>query len=509
MFNSMKNFLIVMTFFIIAVFNVQSLRSSDEKELQKFLDRKEVQYEDISIRMGEAYWKYYANYKDIDLNGPKKEYVILFSNDTLLNYIKEWYPQRTKINDEVLRRRVEVWNNLILAARVNYNPDISRLQSQMEYWVSLPDSATDKPSMDSLEGQMHLLMKLRNQKAKELGYKSYAEFMLDINGLGKDWFYETIRILDSMSLKPYEKLVDSFKKENPNSAFSFKEIRNWYGEYYRYTQSPSIEDTNMIQQVRDNLLRIGIDINKLPIRFDVLPLPPGIGGQGIAVAVPNDFRMLLNIDMPFDVWMHETGHGLSWLYNRAPSPILKCYEWTFGSSCDGYSEGLAETMGRIVSNKEWQKRLYNIPEDSLTLKENKAKELFAVYVRFQLYSVMQEVEMYNNLEKPVTEVKKQLSKKYFLIDDTPRRPVSMVDVLYVSYPVYLQNYLIADMVAWQITSTMEQKIGKDFWFSNQSGPYLIKNYYEAGERETWKTKLSRATGRELDVRGYVKSKGLN
>jgi hypothetical protein len=498
-----------LTFAFLMVCGLQSLYATTETDLKIFLDRKEIQYEAISVRMGESYWKYYAGYKNVDLKQPKNEYSALFSDDSLLTYIDEWFPQRAKLNDDILRRRVEVWHNILLAAQVNYSPDVLKLQSQMEYWVSLPDSGAGKPPLDSLESQMRRLMNLRNQKAKQQGYNTYAELMLDINGLGKNWFFNIMRLMDSLSLKPYQNLIDTFKRRNPSSAFTFKEFRTWIGEYYRNIQTPDIEDTNMIGLVKENLIRIGIDLNKQPFRYDVLALPPGIGGQGIAVSVPDDFRMILNLGMTLDVWMHETGHGLSWIFNRAPSPILKCYEWTFGSSCDAYSEGLAETLGRIVINKEWQKRLYNIQDDSLTVKEKKAKEWFSVYLRYQLYTVMHEVEMYNNPDRPISEVNKELSKKYFLIDEILRRPSTMADVLYISYPVYLQNYLIADIVAWQITSTMEKKIGKDFWFSNQTGPYLIKHFYESGERENWNIKLVKATGRELDVRGYLQAKGLN
>ncbi len=84
----------------------------------------------------------------------------------------------------------------------------------------------------------------------------------------------------------------------------------------------------------------------------------------------------------------------------------------------------------------------------------------------------------------------------------------MASLIYVSYPIYIQNYVLADIISWQVHKTLEKKFGKDYPFNQDVSGFLKKNLWESGELYPWQTRLKKATGRILDVEGYLKEMGF-
>ena len=89
------------------------------------------------------------------------------------------------------------------------------------------------------------------------------------------------------------------------------------------------------------------------------------------------------------------------------------------------------------------------------------------------------------------------------------RPMNLsANIFYVAYPLYLQNYFFSRMISQQVHRAIEEKFGEDYVFNKEVGEYLIKNYYGEGELLSWREKLKRATGKELDIEEYLESLGI-
>ena len=95
-----------------------------------------------------------------------------------------------------------------------------------------------------------------------------------------------------------------------------------------------------------------------------------------------------------------------------------------------------------------------------------------------------------------------MQKKSLLIETEKIRTQRLNDIIYVSYPLYLQNYLLADMIACQIHQTLKEKFGDDYAFNKNVGPYL-ETFYKDGEYYTWQNRLIKGTGKELDIKAYL------
>ncbi|OFX22752.1 MAG: hypothetical protein A2041_03650 [Bacteroidetes bacterium GWA2_31_9b] len=484
---------------LISIFFASSC-NAEKTELEKFLNRIEIQYEQISIELGTAYWNFYSGEAEADLVAPKNKYYDLLTNDTLNSYIDTWYPKRSEVKDTLLRRRIEVWHNTLLSAKVEYDAEIMKLRNELEEMLKVTDDNNN--NTDDFSTKMLTLIKLRNKKAQELGFDNYVHLSFDNNGLGYTWFTNFVEKLDKETLESYKTLVEKTKAEKQISEFDQRNAFQYIGMFYANNTPPEPEKNN-IDLVKESLANIGIDYTNLPAKLVEKQLPAGVGGQGIMLNIPYDFRAVMTLGMDISVWMHEMGHGLHGLYNSINSPILEGYEWIPGNGAPAFSEGMAETSAGFTRNDEWLKKYTSLTDEDIKKRQEIMNTYAPAFIRYHLSNFVKEMELYLYPEKSYEEIQTEVAKKYMLIETDKIRTQDLKNIIYVSYPLYLQNYLIADIVACQIHQTLEEKFGSNYAFNKEVGSYL-QQFYIGGEYYTWQQRMVNGTGKELDVDSYLK-----
>lgn len=177
-------------FILVCILSIafQSCSNSVDSEpyLEQLLDKKEILFEEISVQYGTAVWNLYSDEAEADQLTPRKRFQKLFSNDTINTLIDRWYSKRNNISNRELRRRVGLWYNILIAAKVNFDEEIFQLQNELEIWLTEEDSLPNMPSKEELEIMTTQLIHLRNEKARLLGYSDYPEMVLDVTELGSD-----------------------------------------------------------------------------------------------------------------------------------------------------------------------------------------------------------------------------------------------------------------------------------------------------------------------------------
>ena len=476
-------------------------RSGDENELETLLNNMEIRYENIAQELGIEYWYFYSNEEDADLKTPKEKFYNLLINDTLNSLIDKWYPIRSEINDTILIARVEKWHNVLLSAKVEYDSEILKLRNELEEMLEV--SENEEKSKDDFEVKLLKLIELRNKKSVELGYDNYVHLTFETNGLGYEWFMEFIAEMDKSSLDAYKLLVEKTKKDVGIELFDQRNAHQFIRRFYANNDPAKLKNENNIELVEKSLKNIGINYNELPAKLVEMKLPDGVGGQGLMINIPNDFRAVMTLGMDISVWMHEMGHGLHGLFNTIHEPILEGYEWIPGNANPSFSEGMAETSAWFTRNKEWQKKYTDLTEAEINERKETVNNYISAFIRYHLFNFMQETELYLHPEKSYDEIQIELSRKYLLIETEEVRTRDLENIVYVSYPLYLQNYLIADIVACQVHEILEKKYGKDYAFNKDVGNYLIDKFYSAGEYYNWNDRLIHGTGKPLDIESYL------
>lgn len=503
---------ILIAFFYVACSSSVTTDNSkvySEKELSSLLNKMEAQYEDICVMMGTANWNVYANEGDDDQDTPKQKYYELFNNAELNSAIDYWSDRKNELADKALVRRVEVWKDILTAAAVDFDADIFKLENELEALLSNPGESDTAYSTDELNEMVLTLLKKRNAKAKELGFENYAVLCYDVNGLGWDWFNKTIELIDQKTLEPYKQFLEKMKKEKSITEVGYQDVVGYAnavnGMRYFQKLDPNKNDSLMTA----TLDGIGMDYDKLPIRFVVENIP--YGGNGLAIQVPNDFRVVMKANMPLAVWMHELGHGLHAMFNQTEYPILKGYEWCLGSGCAAFSEGMAETSASLVRNDKWIEKYADNTAEDIAKRDETFKNYGVVFLRQAMIGFMMEVEMYKDLSQDLNDLRESMFKKYLLLDKPlANRNMNLSgNIMYSAYPLYMQNYFFANMISWQVHKALEKKFGEDYVFNKNVKDFLVDEFYGEGDLRPWREKMKQATGSELDIDGFLAYMGIN
>lgn len=477
-------------------------------DAKSYLDLQEITYENICVENGIANWNMLSNEGSIDLETPKAKYAKLFFEPKLNEIIDKYYAERNNIQDRIFRRRIETWHNIITAGKVDFNPNLVRLRSKLELWISGNVAKDQIPSQDVINDSMVVLYKMRNAKAKEMGFPNYAYMVHELSGLGYKWFMGMIDTFDKETERPYQELLAKTRADAGKENITGADIQKYLNKIRPKTEQQAQQKTDpakVIEILKESARNIGIDPDKYPIRFVENKMP--YGGNGISIKVPTDFRIVMLPGMEAPTWMHELGHGFHGVFTNTPHPILRGYEWCLGSETMAYSEGMATVNANFSNNPLWQQKYYGREPKGIVF-DDYTRYLQAYMMRRSIAAFVAEIENYAQIDRNLTDVRNEIDKKYLLIDTGNKRKVYITSMYDVSYPVYSQNYYIAGMIAWQVHETLEKKFGKDYAFNKNVGKFLEENFWRYGAEYTWQEKLKMGTGRELDVVGFIRSRGV-
>ncbi len=304
-------------------------------------------------------------------------------------------------------------------------------------------------------------------------------------------------------------MLEELKQELGKSEIEAKDIGKLFGLYYITNQGASIDEDKMSIIVKETIENIGIDYDDLSVEIVEQDLPGGVGGQSLAIRIPEDFKVVVIDELSFFDRVHELGHGAQYTFTSIGYPILEGYEWCLGSDCGAYSEGIAETLAKFARNEEWQKRNAGMSEEALFAQKEILRKYMPLYLRYLLVESMYEIALYDDLARDHLEIRQMLHKKYLSLEGSIGRPIPFANIIHVSYPIYVQNYLIADVISWQIHETLEDRFGSSYAFDTRVGPFLKEYFYADGGMYPWQMRMKRATGRELDIDGYLNAGGLS
>ena len=505
--NRTSIFILVFISLIVAAAPGFGQKEQTETELKQYLDTEEAVYENICIEMGTARWSEYSGEGKADVVTPRKHFAELFGDSMLNETIDTWYAKKDRIVDPVLKRRVTEWHNILMGAKIDFDPEVLSLVNQIEAVLGEDTSKTDRATEKDKEKMIMKLVRLRNQKARQYGFHNYVEMVFQVSELGYDWLNKFIKTVDRKTEAPYRALVKNYKKKEKKTEIGFDDMKALNGRLQIAAISPKFTEDKMMALMKETLNNIGTDYDLLPMRIVTRMLPGGMGGNGLAIRIPDDFRVVIIPELRLGGRMHELGHGLQWMNTTIPYPVLKGYEWTTGNSCAAFQEGMADVGAKFVQNDEWLKKHAEVTDEDLKARKEALRTYAPGYMRWQLLGAIIELEMYKNPEQDLKALAKTIAKKILLLNK-PMDPdfLSGMYYIFVNYPLYLQNYLIGDAIGWQVHQTLAEKFGKDYFLNKEVIGFLKKNLYEDGELYSWQVRLKRATGKELDVEAFLKER---
>jgi len=507
-----KTSLVIFAFSILFILFCSSDIPENKNELITYLNELGSEYEKICIEMGEANWNVYSKEGEADQNAPKLKYSELLLNPDHLKIINTWIKKIDKNESPRLYRRLKVWKNVLTAAKVDMDPQIFRLENELESAITDYTHNIDgenvshlylrqfvsrkyknpldrekkiiecyKTMQEELEPKVLKLMRLRNNKSLKAGFKNYGELCLYMMGLiseDEKWFYNLIEKIDNKTLKPYENLIkNGLKRLNlaEVNESNIKLIVN--SQINNLPRHRGYNPANAFDIAKQTILNIGFDLNNLPIRIVEKDIP--YAGLGLAIKIPSDHRILVLPDRGnVGLYLHEIGHGLQAVHTQRTEPIFKGYEWCLGANTPCYQEGMANVAARFSNNDKWQIKYNHKSPERLKKEEENRKIIAPFLIRSQINNFMFELKLYENLDKDPQITAKELFEKWMLVKpDSDIRKYWATDIFPVAYPCYRQNYFISDIISWQVHKHLQKKYGETYIYNNNVSTWLKENLY--------------------------------
>ncbi|MBI5490071.1 MAG: hypothetical protein HY905_22245 [Deltaproteobacteria bacterium] len=497
------------------------------------LDALEADYEALARRLGAATWLSYVGEEEgetaEDPAAVRAEFGRLFDRARpVLDAC------RGSGGDPIIARRAEVWRRCEGAWRLDADPEAVRLRTDLERRVnehafvrgdrtwsrsdlsrlSRSDDPAERRLVVELRGDLHgevledtlRLVSLRKEAAAGLGGAgTYADAMLGAEGLPPELLDPLLRELDERTAEAWAEVLRRGREAGGDPAATLAPWDvPWLIEKLGTIPDERWPKEQALPALSETLRGIGVELEALPIRRREGDF--GYGGQTLAVSIPDDVRMMINPLPGWRVWgtlFHETGHALQGVSTTVASPILKGYEWLAGASVPAYAEGMAELLGLLVGDRAFLERRTDLSTEEIErfLALWRARSL--VSVRSRLADVALERALYEE-GTDVDAVEHEVAERYLGLALPLDAPATWAATAFLAaYPCYMQNYVLADLIAAQVLRAVRERFGEGWLDDPAVGAFLREALWSDGETREWTVRVREATGEELSVEAYL------
>ena len=485
-------------------------------------------------KLAELYSQYWATQYKIDRGDSKlsnlKTQKQIHETETEPQFL--FALQAAKFDDPVLRRRQELFLQEAAVTRITANPALARLvevitrdESSMMYNVGgkkMPRSEINnllghEPNRDlrrqawlapeqltaRIGTNIRQAMKMRLALARGSG-ESFPDLMLHFKGIRSkqqvfDWFDEIQRETEP----EYQRLLGRIRAD-----LNIDTVEPWDLDYYFSTLTAGFEEQKFIpdraqQQVRQVAQALGYDFDKLPIDTTITEITFGGGtypirfGKEVKILV-NKYEGLRFVDTLF----HESGHGLHYSFEFEPlaSGSSDASFLLESNSAEPLDEGFGQVVSLMIYRQQFAGSVFGLTAQQI--KEiNESYRLKSLYdMRGNIADSMFEFAAYENPDQDLPALYDRISSKYLGVRMHGGR-VWAFDPFYSSGPIYLQSYVLAEMVGRQVHHALSKKFGETW--GPEAGNWLREKFFVRGGRLTLDEIMQQGTGEPLTDRYLI------
>jgi peptidyl-dipeptidase A len=371
------------------------------------------------------------------------------------------------------------------------------------------------------------LVKLRNEIAKELGFKNYHSMSLTLSEEDPKEISALFEELDTLTKDAFAGVkgeIDDYFVKYYNLK-SKDELMPWNYQNRFFQEAPRIYEVDLDKYYKEKNLEtlttayyagIGLPIDGMLKNSDLYE-KEGKNQHAFCIDIDNsgDVRVLCNIKSN-SYWMntmlHEFGHAVYDQNIDMELPfILREPAQTFTT------EAIAMLFGRMSSNPQWMKDMAGISqEEKMKIADNCTKTLRLEQLVFSRWAQVMynfEKSMYDNPEQDLNKLWWDLVEQYQLLKRPEGRnePDWATKIHIATSPCYYHNYLLGELLASQLHYYMVTNIIKsedykfqDYSGNTQVGTYLKDRIFMPGMKYYWNDMIEKATGEKLTAKYYAK-----
>ena len=361
--------------------------------------------------MAEAWWNLAVTGSEEaqkELVSTGTEYNRLFADEGEQEIVSAWYEGRDSMDDELLRRQVDVLYRTFAARRgdagvmerieelqaeanavygnhrgtmggrtVGENEVRDILRTSSEEAVRREAWEASKTVGREVEGTVRELARLRNRLAREAGYPDHYHRSLDLQEMPVSELEDLMSDLEAATEAPFRELKERLDRDL-KKKFGVETVGPWLLSDPFFQEPPEdgtlntdrfFEGKDLEVLTRKTYDALGLDVRGVVAKSD-LYARPGKNQHAFCLSVgrdyPYDVRVLANLraGRPDAYWMntmlHEFGHAV---YARHINPKLPYL--LRGVSHIATTEAIALMMGSLAEEPGWLRAVAGVPEGDL------------------------------------------------------------------------------------------------------------------------------------------------
>jgi peptidyl-dipeptidase A len=513
---------------------------NDEKDFRAFIDRHIKIIEPKLKAFNLASWnasatgekKFYDEQAALDL-----EVRTIYSNKKEFEQLKKWKAagrikdtllQRqliiiynnylTNQNDTTLMRKIvekaaavqnkfNVFRPTIDGKEVNDNDIENILKTEKNSAKRQKAWEASKEVGKAVAADVIELVKLRNEAARQLGFKNYYEMSLIANEQSVDEVVTIFNELNKLTDEPYKKLKSEIDaKLAKKYGIKPAQMMPWHYQDRFFQEAPQIGTVDIDKYFKgkkiDGLVSTFYDNIGLPVE-NILKNSDIYGRKGkYQHAFSTDIDRLGDVRTMQSVvdnkyWtstmLHELGHGVYSLNVQRDLPFyLRSETHIF------VTEAIAMMMERQSDNADWLQAMVGVSgKDKETIRAEGQENLrmhALIFCRWTQVMMRFEKAMYENPDQDLNKLWWSLVKEYQMVTPPEKRnaPDWAAKIHLSQAPAYYHNYELGELTASQLQhyiakNVLKQESIKEVCFANKPevGTYLKARVFAPGASLRW------------------------
>lgn len=435
--------------------------------------------------------------------------------------------QAAKFTEPVLARRRELFLREALYTNIFADPKLAALVEEMErdedairYRVGakrltraeLNNTLAHSPDRElrrrcwearsqitAVTGQrIQRAMKMRLTLARRHAHRPFPEFMLQYKGIGSQKaLLDSFERIRAETEAPYRQLLERIR-----TGLKVEKVEPWDLDYYFSTLTGDFEQKLFVPektwpQVQKVAASLGFDFSRLPVEMKIADIT--FGGGTYPILYGKEVKILVNkyTGLRFtDTLLHEAGHGLHYSFSDEPTFILR------GTYAEPLDEGLGQVMALLLYRTEVAIGIFGLTAEQARLVQERYRLKNLLDLRETIADSVFEFEAYANPDQDLDALYNRIYSRYIGVEMHGARPWAF-DPFYSTGPIYLQSYVLAEMVGWQVHHALDQKFGRNW--NAETGAYLREKFFSRGGLLTLDQILQEGTGEPLNPRYMIES----
>ena len=375
-----------------------------------------------------------------------------------------------------------------------------------------------------VEKDLHELVLLRNQAARELGFKDYHVLQLFLNEQNQTNVLELFDRLDDLTRDPFRAAkADIDQRLARNYGISVSELRPWHYQDRFFQETPAVFDADLdsvyrnvdvLKLCRDFYSGIGLPIDDVIQRSDLYE-KPGKSPHAFCTDIDRegDVRVLGNI-VANEYWMgtmlHEIGHSV---YSSKNIPKNVPYFLRMEAHILT-TEGVAMMFERFSKSADWLQSMGVKLPDPVAFQmagQRMLRNHLLIFSRWCQVMLRFEKELYGNPDQDLNKLWWDLVEKYQRVKRPEGRnaPDYASKIHIVVAPAYYHNYMMGQLFASQVHHTIAREVLKtspasaSYTGHPEVGAFMKSRVFGPGRTLPWNELTRSATGADLNPAAFA------